>query len=186
MKTTILAAVLAFASHAALAGTITNGSFNDGLNGWTTFGAVSVHDEGGNNVAQLTSGMGTDVYTTLSQNVYLNAGDVLTGRADFLAGDYLTDFYSYNDDAFVSLNGVNLFHSDIAQVGDFGTTGWVNFSFTVLTSGTYVLEAGVANHTDNEMNSTLKVDGFSLPEPGSVALFGLGLLGAALARRRRA
>lgn len=187
MKTKLIAAVLAFAAHTAFASTITNGDFSTGtLAGWTkNNGSVSVVKEGSDFVASLFAGLGTNTYTTLSQTLHLVAGDVLSGNAKFLAHDYVP----YNDDAYVSINGTNLFASNVATVGNNGTSPWTNFTFTALTSGDYVLVAGVTNRVDNRNPSELRVDDFavaSVPEPTTVALLGLGLLGFAASRRKSA
>jgi hypothetical protein len=191
MKTKIFAAILALASNVAFAGPVSNGNFSTGnLSGWTkNSGSVTVQNNGSFNYADLFAGLGNGVATTLSQTVHLSAGDVLSGYAQFFAHDYMP----YNDNAFVSINGYNLFASSVSVVGNYGTSALTQFNYLVGVSGNYLLSAGVANNGDNGLASELRVSNFAvqsasaaIPEPASVALIGLGLLGVAVMRRRAA
>ena len=188
MKTTLIAAAaFALLANSASAGVIVNGDFGTGdFTGWETEGSVMITGTVETKVAALTAGRGTGLYTTISQAIELEAGDVLTGYAEF----YSLDYGMYNDASFVSVSGVNLFARDVANTGESTSTGPVKFSYTAATAGVYQLVAGVANVGDNWNNSRLHVWNFAIadanavPEPGSLALFGLGLFGAAAMRRR--
>lgn len=194
MKLTVAAALLALISHAACAGTITNGDFaSNDVSGWTTTAATTATHPASmvvvsNHGVLLSAGLGNSVYTTLSQLLHLDAGDVLSGTAQFFAND----FAPYNDAAFVAINGLNLFAADVSSSSAPGPGTPSSFSFLVLTSGDYLLSAGVANIGDNLNDSALRVSGFqvnagaSVPLPATPALLGLGLAALAAARRRRA
>ncbi|WP_085316578.1 PEP-CTERM sorting domain-containing protein [Derxia lacustris] len=199
MKRILLAAGLAaaFASGSARAAQLVNGGFEDGtLTGWSSYGNVSVSSGsgagGGSFAALLTAGLGTGVYTMLSQTVTLAAGETVNGIARWIGNDYLP----YNDNGFVrvlalsNLQSYSLFNADIATWGNYGSSPWVSFSFAAPTAGIYTLYAGVANSVDNVLDSGLKVDfGTTLapvpePEIASLAFLGLGAVGLAARRRR--
>ncbi|MEJ2529577.1 MAG: PEP-CTERM sorting domain-containing protein, partial [Gammaproteobacteria bacterium] len=75
-----------------------------------------------------------------------------------------------------------------------GYSGWVESLFTIEDTGSYILEFGVVNWTDQIYDTGLAFDGITVagvpidpvPEPATVALLGLGLAGLGAMRRRRA
>lgn len=136
--------------------------------------------------AYLYAGLGTGVYSTLTRSFTLKAGQTLAGHVGFEAQDYLP----YDDDAYLSVNGTNLFAASVGTVGDYGASGWRGFSFTAPTAGTYTLQLGVRNNLDNGFSSFAVLDDVStsaVPEPATWAMMlaGFGAVGFALRRRAK-
>ena len=209
LKSMIACAAVAAAtlsSAPAQAAELFNGSFEDILTNWAadpslfqTPGEFEHRDENGTADKKYTpvDGVllgviqaGAGDFEVLIAQTFTTKGGTFSGSAAFLAEDFL----DYNDFGFVRLRHgadvIELFASDVAAVGAFGFTEWTGFS-TQLAAGTYTLEAGVVNATDEFNPSFLLVDDFrmkAVPEPSTWALMiaGFGLAGAALRRRRLA
>jgi len=182
------------ASTSVSASALSNGDFSSGdLSNWTSNGSVNVINSGFNTsgaglTADLFAGLGVNIPTTLSQTFYLNAGDSLSGQAQWIGWDYLPN----NDYGSVSIqdasaNTNTLFYADITTYGDFGASAVDNFSFIAPVSGDYTLTAAVANAGDNSSPSELQVANFvvtPVPIPGGLNLF-VSALAAVLLQQRR-
>lgn len=176
-----------------------NPGFENGLTGWTTNYAAGVGTSSslggftpvtGTSFGYAYGGAGTNVATTLSQSFTLGAGDTLSGSVGFIG----FDGGFFNDDAYLSVNGTNLFFTDNNTLGYGVSTGWTPFSFVAPTSGAYLLQLGSRNVVDNTVNSLAVLDNIqiaaapALPEPATWAMLilGIGAAGASLRRRERA
>ena len=131
-----------------------------------------------------------DLFATLSQTFSLQAGQRLSGYVGFRANDVYEDGgIIFNDEGYLAINGMVLFSRDVLAVGDFGSSGWVNFGFVAPVAGDYVLEIGAANHGDSGFASSVVLDGVtvaSVPEPGAwtLLILGFGFSGHTLRQRR--
>ncbi len=214
LSSIIAALALSVASAApAAAATLLNGSFESGLDHWTTggpdgvvttdvvqpFAGPTFTPKDGAAFALLTAG-GAD-YTTLSQTFSVDDGGVLSLWVGFLSRDD-TD---HDDDGFVRLvdsnnNAVDLFTSSVLQVAVQGDTGWVHVTSNSLATGVYTLVAGVRDVGDdpNEPfqagnDSQLVLDNVAItdaaaavPEPATWGLMILGFAGVGgMLRSRR-
>ncbi|HEB72086.1 MAG TPA: PEP-CTERM sorting domain-containing protein, partial [Nitrospirae bacterium] len=102
------------------------------------------------------------------------------------------DYGSYADSAIITITkegGGPMYipwFQTVAQVGDYGTTEWMQWSWAAPTTGTYTISMGILNDVDGNFPSWALFDGFTaVPEPSILLLLGSGLLGFGLFRRNK-
>lgn len=175
-----------------------NFGFESGLDGWSTFGITGTSSDYmgysaqyGSSFGFVETGAGQNIYSMLSHTFSLAAGSTISGTFAFLTDDYMP----YNDSGLLTIsNGISeiqtLISSSVSEVGDFGETGWLPFSYEALTSGLYTLTLAVADDHDDVVPSYAFLDVDEVvPVPGPVAGAGLpvllGFVAAGYFSRRR-
>jgi len=154
---------------------IFNGSFETGdFSGWN----VTPSAGGGASVVNDSSfATDRDYYASLQANALVSrdktwsAGEQVTFDWYFNAEDYLP----YNDWSVFQVKdgGGNIVDTitlaDVAQVGNYGDSGWKNHTYTFASNGTGSIEFGVFNNGDTVLDSQLYVDNVSGGGIGDIA-----------------
>ncbi len=143
---------------------------------------------------------GSPATTLLSSPFFVDLGDTIKFDWFFSAEDYMpfNDYSGYSLQ--VLIGGVSVASnilSQVATVGDFGLTGWNGASITAPFGGNMELQFYSVNGLDFGLSSVLGIDNIqhnsengvghpsSVPEPSSLALIGVGIIGMMSFSRRR-
>jgi len=176
-----------------------NGGFESGFDGYITAGDSDVvHDTAAPSGTLYNPTEGdhfAKLHTDSDNSCSLLGGSACGAVLTFLEmkkGNTLTFDWAYLADENLGDTGLFLVSTDqtvlaaASDLGHHGETGWQTFSWTADEDITAMVTWAAVKGPHGNDHSALLVDNAQvLPEPGTIALLGLGLLGMAMSRRRK-
>ncbi|MEN6386665.1 MAG: PEP-CTERM sorting domain-containing protein [Phycisphaerales bacterium] len=151
---------------------------------WKVNAKTGLTPHEGSKFALLSNGPGDVYFGKLSQNISVNAGDVISGAYFFGTCDVFFESYDYAYIRLIApsgsgLSNIELVYINMLAVGVYGSTnGWQTFESEPLPfSGTYTLECGVYDGYDSIYETYFAVDGLHItpvPEPATLMLLATG------------